>query len=112
MGPQPQVDAVGRAQVGGVGDESRGLLDDAIEKLLVGAGLGAVDSAVGGVDEHEVDVAGVVELAPAQLAQRDCGDRGGATVGPAGDAPLPMHVGHRRRQGQIDDAVGDVRDLR
>jgi hypothetical protein len=72
--PEPQVHPIGRAQIGRLGDQPHRLLDDAVEELLVGAGLRSVHPAVGREDEHQVDVAGIVELGAAELAEGDDGE--------------------------------------
>ena len=108
MGAKPEIDAVGGAVLGGIGDEPHGLLHDAVEELLVRARTRSLDSSVGGVHEDEIDVARVVQLPPAELAQRHGGDRGRTAVQPAGHAPLPGDVGHRGSHREIDHAVRDV----
>ena len=112
MGPQPQVDTVVRAEIGRLADQPHGLLHHAIEKLLVGAGLGALNAAVDGMHEDEVDVARIVELAATELPQRDRGDRGPAAIAPPRHPALPLHAGQRRLHGRVDDAIGHVRNLR
>ena len=109
--PQPQVDAVGGTEVRGVADQPHGLLHDTIEELLVRAGLRPLHTAVGRMDEHEVDVAGIVELAPAELAECDRRDRRPLAAGPTRYAPLPFHARNRRGHGGLHDAVGHVGDL-
>ena len=94
--PQPQVHAVGDAVRRRVGHEPHGILHDAVEELLVGGGPRAVHAAVGRVHEHEIDVAGVVELAAPELPEREHRDRRGAAVGLPGHAPLPGRLGQRR----------------
>jgi len=109
--PQPQIDPVGGPEFGGLGEQADRLLHDPLEELLVRSRPRPLDSAVVGMDEHEIDVAGVVELGAAELAECDHGDRGASAVGVEGHAPPrlddPLRLPHRGR----NDAVGDVRDL-
>ena len=111
MRPQSQIDAVGRAQVGPFADQPHRLLNDPVEELLVRAGLRPVHAAVGRIHEHEVDVARIVELVPAELAERDRRDRRPLASGAARHAPLPFHARNRRRHRRLHDAVGHVGDL-
>ncbi len=109
---QPQVDPVGDSQIGGFGDQPHRLLRHPLEELLVRAGLWPLHPAVGRVHEHEIDVAGIVELHAAELAQGQHGQRGPLAAGPAGDAPEPFHPVEGRRDRRLHHAVGHVRELR
>ena len=71
FGPQPQIDAIGLAAVGVRRQQPHDLADDAGEELVV-ADAGDALAARGPflvVDEHQVDVAGVVQLLAAELAE-------------------------------------------
>ena len=70
MGTQPQIDTLRAAQIGGLSDQSHRFGHHPIEKLLVGAGLGALHSPLGGVDDDQVDIAGIIQFRPAELSQR------------------------------------------
>ena len=65
--PQPQVDAVEIALVGELGQYLHQRAGELVEEAMVGV----VVFVVGLVDEDEVDVRAVVELAPAQLAHAE-----------------------------------------
>ena len=84
--PQPQINAVGGSQVGWFHDQPHRLLHHALEELGVRAGLGPIHAAFGRMDEHEIDVAGVVQLHAAELAHRDHRDGGVFPGQPAGNA--------------------------
>ena len=112
VGPQPQVDAVGDPQVGRLHDQPHRLLHNPLEELGICTGLGSLHAAVGRIHEHEVDVAGIVQLQTAELAQRDHRDGGVVANEPAGDAPELLQSRHSRRDRRLHHAVGDVRNLR
>ena len=112
VGPQPQVDAIGDPQIGRLRDQPHRLLHHPFEELGVRAGLGSLHAAIGGMNEDEVDVAGVVELLAAELPQRDHRETGPLTRQPARNAPQLLHPRQRRRDRRPHHAVGDVGDLR
>ena len=112
MRPQPQVHAIRAAEVGRLADQPHGLLHGPLEKLLVGAGLRPLGPPLERIDEDEVDVARIVELGAAELAERD--RREGRPLAPraAGHAPLFLEPGDGRPHCRIDDRIGHVRNLR
>ena len=112
VGPQPQVDAVGDPQVGRLHDQPHRLLHNPLEELGICTGLGSLHAAVGRIHEYKVDVAGIVQLHTAKLAQRDHRDGGVLAAEPAGDAPELFQSRHSRRDRSLHHAVGDVRNLR
>ena len=80
-GRKPQIDAIGQAPVGVRREQPHHFLDDAVEDFAVGyAAAAAGGFAVVVVDEHEVDVAGIVQLVAAELAERQRGDARRLTV--------------------------------
>lgn len=113
LGAQPQVHPVGLAAVGVRRQQPDQLADHAGE-VLVGADAGGAPA--GGlplvvVDEHQVDVAGVVQLLAAELAEGQHGTadgaavRGGRLAEPAGD--LPPGGG----QGDVEGGIGHPRNV-
>ena len=112
VGPQPQVDAVGDPQVGRLHDQPHRLLHDPLEELGICTGLGSLHAAVGRIDEHQIDVAGIIQLHTAELAQRDHRDGGVLADEPTGDTPELLQPRHGRRDRRLHHAVGDVRNLR
>src|SRR4051794_33634989 len=80
VGAEAKVDAVALA-VGGVGGEERGgLVGDLLIELLVADGGGSVGIAVALVEEHEIDVGAVIQLAAAEFAEGDDGEAAGGAV--------------------------------
>ena len=85
VGPQTEIDPVGRAQFGGFGQQPHHLLRQAFEELHVGdRPLGGVGLAVRVVEEDQIDVAGIVQLDAAQFAQRQDDETGRVSVRTAG----------------------------
>ncbi len=111
VGPQSEIDPMAGSMARGRGDKSHRLLDHAVEKLLIRASPRPGHPAISRMDEHEIDVARVIQFAAPELAERDHGDRGRTPVGTAGRAPLPFHDRHGRAQGRLDHAVGHVGEL-
>ena len=111
--PQAQVDAVGQAAVGVGRQQAHHLADDLGEELVVADAGDAL--AAGGavllVDEHQVDVAAVVQLLAAELAEGedDAGD-GPAGRG-AGLAVALADVAQGGGQGDLQGHVGGARDV-
>ena len=112
LGPQPQVDAIGAAQLGRLGQQPHDLAGQAVEELDVGDRPRAVGLAVAVVEEDQVDVAGIVQFQAAELAhaQHDEPRRAGRRGRAACRAALELPPG--RPQGGLDDRVGQVGDLR
>ena len=110
--PQAEINAVGDAEIGGLGDEPHGLLHGPLEKLLVRAGLRPRHLAVGGIDENKVDVARIVEFAAAELSKRDRRERRPPAPRLARDAALRLQPRHGRPHRLGHDHVGHVRNLR
>ena len=69
VGPQPQVNAIGRPQFSLLADQLRRFLDHPLEELAIGAGLRAGHPALGREAEDQIDVAGIVQFIPTQLAE-------------------------------------------
>ena len=112
LGPQPQVHAVGRAELRGLGQQPHQLAGEPIEELGVGHRPPAVGRAVEVVEEDQVDVAGVVQLDAAELAHAQDHEAGRAAVGTAGSAPLARSLFHAARNAAFQDRVGQVGNLR
>ena len=71
---QPEVDPVAEALGRNCGQQACQPLGQLRGEVLVGRRYRPVGLALAGVDVHQVDVGAVVELGPAQLAQRDDGE--------------------------------------
>ena len=112
VGAQAQVHAIGRAQARRLGQEAHKLACQAVVELATGHM--ALDGArvVLVVEEHQVDVAGVVQLDAAELSQREHDKAGRPAVGVARNVPLAGQVSPGRFEGRFEDGVGQVRDLR
>ncbi len=101
------------AAVGVRRQQAHDLADDAREVFVV-ADAGDTLAARGaflGVEEHQVDVAGVVQFLAAVLAERqdDAGD--GLAVASAGLAETLADLAQGDGQGGLDGDIGDVRDV-
>ncbi|NDG86122.1 MAG: methyltransferase domain-containing protein [Proteobacteria bacterium] len=68
---QPQVDAIGRSEIGRFREQPHHLLHGPLEELLIGAGLRARGPPFGRVDEHQVDVTRIVQFRPTELSEGD-----------------------------------------
>ena len=102
IGPQPQIDAVGHAQLGrsrSAAGPPRG--PGCSKNSTVADRPRAVGLAVAVVEEDQVDVAGVVQLAAAQLAHAQDDEPGRLAVGAAGVAPLRARASARRPAGPL-----------
>ena len=113
FGPQPQIDAVGLAAVGVRRQQADDLADDAGEELVVadaGDAL-AARAALLVVEEHQVDVAGVVQLLAAELAEGEDDAAGRLAADGVRLAEAVADVAQRRRQGDLQGGVGDARDV-
>ena len=77
-------------------------------ELVEEAMVGVVVLVVGLVDEDEVDVGAVVELAPAQLAHAEDDEAPRQPIERRGFE----HRSRRDAQGALGDDVGEIRDLR
>ena len=76
-------------------------------------GLRAVGLAIGGVDEHQVDVGAVVELAAAQLSERDDGHAALASfavLADVGGNTVPQH--ELFADAFVTDVQNGVREMR
>ena len=111
LGPQPQVHAVDAPQIGRLGQQADQLAGEVVEKLGVGDGPVAVGLAVEIIEEDQVDVAGVVQLAAAELAHAQDDEPRGASVGAAGRAPLGAEFPPGGPQRRFQNGVGQVGDL-
>ena len=111
IGPQPVVDAVDVALGGALLQELRDALRDLGEEGLALDGL--VERRGGGVEEHDqIDVAGIVELAAAELAQaQDHEARAGLGLLGVGRVKFPRARGLKQERvgGGADRRVGEVR---
>ena len=90
--------------------------DAAVELVVADAGHAlAAAAALVVVNEHQVDVAAVIELFAAELPERQDDTAGGLASGGVGDAETVAHVPQGRRQGDFQGGVrhaGEVaRDL-
>ncbi len=116
LGPEPQVDPPGDAVLRRLVERRDHPLRDPREVLVqrVRAGRRGPrddEAVVGLVEEHQVDVAARVELATAELAHADHGERARRPV--RGDRRPEAGLGPRLRLGERDLAadVGQVREL-
>ena len=118
FGAEAEVHAIAEPFGGVRGKELGELIGDALIELLVGDRRRAGGVAVGGVEEHQVDVGAVVQLRGAVLAERDDGEAAlpavrlrRAELGDEGRPDPPVrevddNVRHQRKLG------GDLRERR
>jgi hypothetical protein len=111
FGPQPQVHAVRRAQGRALRQVLDHLAGQPIEELAIGDRARAVGLAGVVAEENQVDVAGVVQLPAAQLAQGQHGEAGGLPVRPSRRAALLDQLAACGADGSLDDRVRQKRDL-
>ena len=111
FGPQPQVDAVGDAQVGRLGEQADEFFAEPLEELLVADRAAGVGLAVLLVEEDEVDVAGVVQLDAAELAEAEDDEAAALAVAAERLAVVLFQVSPGVVEGRFDDGVGQVGDL-
>ena len=113
LGPQPQVDAVGLAAVG-VAPRAAGRprrRRRAKNSPLRDAAPRASGLAVLVVDEHQVDVAGVVQLLAAELAERQHAEPTALAIGAERLAILLFEVLAGVYDRSLDNRVGEIRNL-
>ena len=96
---------------GRLGHQPHHFPDDALEELLIRAGLRPRHSSLGGVNEHQIDVARVIQLLPAELPEGEYGDRRPFAAGAARRPALGLETGNGQPQARLDDAIGDPGDL-
>ena len=96
---------------GRLGDQPHHFPDDALEKLLIRAGLRPRHPPLGGVNEHQIDVAGVIQLLPAELPEGEHGDRRPFAAGAARRPALGLETGNGQPQARLDNAIGDPGNL-
>src|SRR5262249_9689634 len=107
LGAQAEIDAVGLAVGGGGGEQADQLAGNVGEVFIAGDAGDPLSPGLPllGVDEHQVDVTGVVQLLAAELAegQHDAADR--PAVGGERLAEAPADRAARTGQGYVE---GDV----
>ena len=120
VGAQGQVDAEDEAVLGDVADEGMEQARGAAEVFLERGGAGAAGGAVGlgaaagvavaFVEVDEVDVAGDVELARAELAHADDPEVAALAVGLEGGAVAGVELGEGVDAGEVEGDFGEPGD--
>ena len=112
IGPQPQIDAVDHAQLGVLGQKPDELAGQVLEELVVAHGPRTVGLALAVVEKDQVDIAGIVQLAAAELAHAEDDEAGRLAVRADGVAPLRADLSPGRAEGPFENGVGQVGNLR
>ncbi len=88
------------------------LAGQVLEELVVAHRPRTVGLALAVVEEDQVDVAGIVQLAAAELAHAQDDEAGRLAVRADGVAPLPAELSPGGAEGPFEDCVGQVGNLR
>ena len=80
FGPQPQIDAIGDAQLGRLGEQPHHVAGQPVEELAIAPRPRAVGLAVRVVEKDQVDVARIIQLDAAELAHRQHDEPGRLAV--------------------------------
>ena len=100
---KPEVHAIGDAAIGVLREQAHDLPHHVGEELGVrDAAAPARDFTIVIVDEHQVDVAGVVEFVAAVLSERECGEVGGLPVRAHRLADAVRDGAHRVGEGHFE----------
>ncbi len=113
LGTQAQIDAEGMAAVGVRRQQAHHFADDAGEEFVVADAGDALAArrALFGVNEHQVDVAGVIQFLAAVLAERQNDARDGLAVAAVRLAEAFADLPQGSGQGDLNGDVGDARDV-
>src|SRR5579864_1153495 len=110
--PQAQVDAPAGPLLGAGCQEAQHLAHDACKEFIDrNARSTAAGTAVFVVNEHQVDVAGVIELLPAELAERQTTAAGWLLEMREWPAESLTYVPKRDFQRNLEARVGDMRQI-
>ncbi len=111
VGSQAEVDAVSDPQRRIFAQQLHHVPNHQREKIAIGLPPPAIGFPFDIVDEDQVDIAGVIQFHPSQLAHSQGDESRGLAIGTAGYAAVGALFAQRKTEGRIGDGLGQKRDL-
>ena len=96
--PQAEIHPINAPQVGLLRQQANQLAGDQVEEFEIRQRTLAVGLSFAFTQEHQVDIAGIVQFQPAELAQPEHNKAGRPAIGTARRAALPLHFRQAARR--------------